>query len=288
MIEPTKAQRAQLHDIGAGEAALVQFLAPKEQGAFKQYRTVSAGAVAEAGGRRTHDVVIDQTLAGGKMPYQAITVDVFSSSDSLLTGFEAIQGERQAAVAEIYGLIVRPAARLPRVVKRLGFLAPLLSRILGTTREKEMVNLERTVNPNTGPVPETIAEMRKYEQTTPFYMMNLNRYYGKAQTNDGGDISGEEAYNRYSRRIVPYLISVGGYPDMFGNVLSLFVGDENSPLYDEWSDFAMVYYPSRRNFLRMMSHAPSKGVFHRDAGLQRAILMPSSDADGGLGRSARP
>ena len=288
MIEPTEAQRAQLHDIGAGETALVQFLVPKEQGAFKQYRTISAAAAAEAGGRRTHDVVIDQTLAGGEMPYQAITVDVFSSSDSLLNGFDAIQGERQAAVAEIYGLIVQPAARLPRMVRRLGFLAPLLSRILGTTGEKEMVNLERIANPNTGPVPETIAEMRQHEQTTPFYMMNLNRYYGKARYDDGDDISGEEAYNRYSSRIVPYLISVGGYPDMFGNVLSLFVGDEDSHLYDEWSDFAMVYYPSRRNFLRMMSHTPSKGVFHRDAGLQRAVLMPSSDADDGFRRSGHP
>ena len=38
----------------------------------------------------------------------------------------------------------------------------------------------------------------------------------------------------------------------------------------------MVYYPSRRNFLRMMTHTPGRGITHRDAGLQRAVLMPGS------------
>ena len=28
-----------------------------------------------------------------------------------------------------------------------------------------------------GPVPETIAVLKKHDQTTPFFMMNLNKYY---------------------------------------------------------------------------------------------------------------
>jgi hypothetical protein len=75
---------------------------------------------------------------------------------------------------------------------------------------------------------------------------------------------------------VPYLISVGGYPDFMGHVIGTFVGREDSPLYDDWSEFGMVYYPSRRVFLNMATHTPVKGIHHRDAGLARAVLMPST------------
>lgn len=140
-----------------------------------------------------------------------------------------------------------------------------------------MTGFAEVANPETGPVPETIAEMRLHDQTTPFYMMNLNKYYPKAHYASGEDVPGEEAYRRYSNRIAPYLLSVRGYPSIFGDVVAEFVVDENSPLHDDWSDFAMVYYPSRWNFINMMSHSPTKGVHHRAAGLQRAVLMPSSD-----------
>ena len=106
--------------------------------------------------------------------------------------------------------------------------------------------------------------------------MNLNKYNPRAPYASGENVSGEQAYIRYGSRILPYLISVGGYPDILGHVSGVLVGDESSPLHDDWSDFAMVYYPSRRNFFRMMTNAPKDGAHHRDAGLQRAVLMPSS------------
>ena len=92
----------------------------------------------------------------------------------------------------------------------------------------------------------------------------------------GKNISGEQAYNRYGSRILPNLISVGGYPDIIGQIVAVLVGDESNPLHDDWSDFALVYYPSRRNFIKMMTNSPKKGVIHREAGLQRAVLIPGS------------
>jgi hypothetical protein len=38
----------------------------------------------------------------------------------------------------------------------------------------------------------------------------------------------------------------------------------------------MVYYPSRGNFLRLLSNSPVEGARHREAGLARAVLMPCS------------
>jgi hypothetical protein len=275
-IEPTHEQRTQFQNLPQGQLALVQFQSIKDQAAFTQYYLASERAIKAQSGQRTHHVQVDQILAGGEMPFQAITVDRFPSRESALLAFEATQNERQAAFSQIYCLAVRPADRLPRVVKALEFLSPILGRILGTNAEKEMPRFREIANPETGPVPETLEEMRKHDQSTPFYMMNLNKYYPKARYASGEDVSGEDAYNRYGSHILPYLVSVGGYPDIIGKVAATFVGDENSRLHDDWSDFAMVYYPSRRNFFRMMTNAPKDGAHHRDAGLQRAVLMPSS------------
>jgi hypothetical protein len=275
MLEPSEKQRSELNGI-QGPLALVQFLVIKDQDAFVHYRSASKRTVQKAGGQRRHSVSVDQILAGGEMPYKAITVDLFPNQETAIMAFDAVSLERQAALADIYALVVRPAGMLPRIAKALSFLAPILSRLLGTRSEREMTGFAEHANTETGPVPETIVVLKEHDQTTPFYMMNLNKFNPVARYEDGEGGSGEQAYSRYATRIAPYLISVGGYPDILGHTQGVFVGDESSTLHDEWSDFAMVYYPSRKNFIRMMTNSPKKGVHHRDAGLERAVLMPSS------------
>jgi hypothetical protein len=267
MLEPTDNQRSNLDDL-QGPLALVQFLAFKDLDAFDHYLSVSKRNIQEVGGQRTHSVRIDQYLAGGEMHYQAITVDIFPTNETALCAFEAVNTERQAAMSDIYALVVRPTDRLPRIAKALSFLAPLLSRLLGTASERKMTGFAELANPEKGPIPETIAVLKEHDQTTPFYMMNLNKYYPRAPYASGENVSWEQAYNRYGNRILPYLISVGGYPDILGHSMGTFIGDESSPLHDDWIDFAMVYYPSRQNFLKMMTNAPKEGAHHRDAGLQ--------------------
>ncbi|MFC2046263.1 hypothetical protein ACFLTC_01930 [Chloroflexota bacterium] len=276
-LEPTPEQRHRFQSIPQGPLALVQFLAIQDQSAFVGYRQASEGVVEAEGGVRTHDVRIDQFFAGGEMSFQAITVDRLPHKESALAVLEAVSAERQEALSQVYALAVRPQDGRPKLVKALGFLSPILTRVLGTNTEKAMTGFGEIANPQTGPVPETVAEMRSHDQSTPFYMMNLNKYYAQAHYASGDDISGEEAYNRYAGRIAPYLVSVGGYPDIIGPVIGTLAGDPSSFLHDAWSEFAMVYYPCRRDFINMMSNSPKKGVHHRDAGLQRAVLMPSSD-----------
>jgi len=276
-LEPTLDKRTLLQDLAPGKLALVQFMVINEQSAFANFISVSQLKVAQVGGQRRHAVRIDQILAGGELPFQAITVDLFPSKQAVLTAFEGASTQRQAALSDIYALVVRPSKGMLQIVKALGFLAPLFGRLFGTTAASEISGFAEIANPEKGPVPETIAVLKTYDQTTPFYMMNLNKYYPIAEYQNGEKISGENAYNRYAARIAPYLISVGGYPDILGHIEGVFVGDESSSLHDDWSDFAMVYYPSRGNFMRMMTNTPKKGAHHRDAGLQRAVLMTSSD-----------
>ena len=179
-IEPTREQRTQFQNLPHGQLALVNFLSIKDQAAYAHYIQASEREINTQSGHRTHHVQVDQFLAGGEMPFQAITVDRFPSRESALLAFEATQDARQAAFSQIYCLAVRPADKLPRVVKAFGFLSPVLCHILGTNAEKEMPRFREIANPETGPAPDTLEAMRKHDQSTPFYMMNLNRYYSKA------------------------------------------------------------------------------------------------------------
>jgi hypothetical protein len=84
--------------------------------------------------------------------------------------------------------------------------------------------------------------------------------------------SHHEGRHRNAGRIAPYLTSVGGYPDIIGPVLAALVGDPCSPLHGEWSEFAMVYYPSRRNLLKMMTNFPKRGLHRRVAVLRMCLV----------------
>jgi hypothetical protein len=277
MIELTNAHRNDLSQM-RDQVAIVQFLTIRDETEFEGYMAASATAVSRLGGHRRHQCRIDQVLAGGSMPYDAILVDLFPAGDSALKAFDASAEGRAAAATNAYILAVKPATSIAlNMVRRLGFLAPIVSRLVGTTFESPLPETGNW-NPNTMPVPETIALFRQDDQSSPFYMMNLNKYYAKARYADSsGEDTGEEAYARYGNRIAPYLISVGGYPDLMGHVIGVLAGDEASPMHDDWSEFAMVYYPSRRVFLRMMTNSPTRGINHREAGLERAVLMPSSN-----------
>lgn len=256
---------------------LVQFLALKDDPMLPVYRGDWRRAVSATGGRQIHCVWIDQVLAGGPMPYQVITIDAFPDFATLQSTFDAVKARRESTIVDLYGLLVEPNVRLPQMVRALGFLAPLLSRLLGTRAEREMLDFASATDPKTGPVPETLAELREHDQETPFYMMNLNRYFSRAHYANGEAVSGTEAYGRYGSRIAPYLISIRAYPAVIGRVLGTFVGNERSPLHDEWHEFALISYRSRQKFINMMSNTPAKALHHRTAGLQRAILMPASD-----------
>ena len=106
-------------------------------------------------------------------------------------------------------------------------------------------------------------------------MMNLNQFSPKKKPGE----SGKSAYILYSLQILPYLISVGGYPDIYGEFLGSFIGDRNDPLFHSWHDFALVYYPSRAAFLRLMSNTPRGAAEIRRVGLKKAVLMPASKID---------
>ena len=269
-IEPTSVQRDHMLSFEKSKLTLVQFLTFKDIEFSQDYLTQTELSVIKEGGSRNHQLIIDQVLAGGEMPYQYLTVDNFPSSLSLLQAHENTREIRQNTLLESYAILVKPNPVIKKVAKGLGFLTSLLTSWLKTEDIKEVSGFADFADPETGPYPESVHVFKLADQDCPFYMMNLDQFSPRNKQGTGG----KPAYNQYSARILPYLVSVGGYLDIYGKILGTYIGDQKSKLFNNWHDFALVYYPSRTHFLRLMTNTPRGAAKIRKAGLKKVVLMP--------------
>jgi len=275
-IEPSSIQRDRMLAKGKTKLTLVQFLVMKDLKVAQEYLKITNQAVLAEGGTRDHQLRIDQLLTGGEMPYQYLTVDNFPSSQALLLAHENTREIRRETLAEIYALIVQPSPAVKKVIRGLGFLSSTFARWLGTAEIKGLEQIESQsdrLDPETDPDASKVFKFSRGYIDEPFYMMNLNQFSPSPRRGEGG----KSAYNQYTARILPRLISVGGYPDIYGKILSTFIGDPKSALSNTWHDFALVYYPSRDSFLRLMTNTPKGAAEIRREGLKKVVLMASSN-----------
>jgi len=275
-LEPTSVQRDKMLSQGKNKLTLVQFLVGKDPAAAQEYLGQTGRAVAGEGGTREHQLRIDQVITVGELPYQYLTVDKFPSSQSLLLAHENTREIRQKSLSEIYALVVQPNPVVKKVTRGLVFLSSTLTRWLGTAEIRGMEQIENNsdkLDPETDPDAGKVMEFSSEKLDEPFYMMNLNQFSFSPRRGEGG----KSAYNQYTARIMPRLISVGGYPDIYGKILSSYIGDQKSALFNSWHDFALVYYPSRTSFLRLMTNTPQSAAEIRREGLKKVALMASSN-----------
>lgn len=107
---------------------------------------------------------------------------------------------------------------------------------------------------------------------SPIVMVNLLKFKDKADYEDGAKqaLTGQQAYGRYSKAVMPLVWEVGGQVLWFGKARSTFIAPEG----ESWDEVALVYYPSRQAFLRMVTSAVYQQVLpHRTAALQDSRLI---------------
>ena len=212
-LEPSSIQRDRMLAHGKTKLILVQFLVMKDMGSVQEYLNVSNQVVEQEGGTREHQLKIDQVITIGEMPYQYLTVDRFPSSQSLLLAHENTREIRQGSLTEVYALIVHPNPAVKKAAKGLGFMSSLLTKLLGTAEVKGIEQIQEhadSLDPDTDPDASKVKEFSSRRLDESFYMMNLNRFQP----------GGKREYNQYSALIMPRLVSVGGYPEIYGKILS--------------------------------------------------------------------
>jgi uncharacterized protein (DUF1330 family) len=107
----------------------------------------------------------------------------------------------------------------------------------------------------------------------PVVMVNLLRYRAWADYASGaekGQITGRQAYERYTQLTLPFLRKVGGRP--------LWRADGRAcpiaPKGEHWDEVILVRYPSRAAFGRMVSDPDyQSGTIHRTAALEDSRLI---------------
>tara|TARA_R110000868_G_scaffold20217_6_gene85847 strand:+ start:19343 stop:19759 length:417 start_codon:yes stop_codon:yes gene_type:complete len=128
----------------------------------------------------------------------------------------------------------------------------------------------------TSPYEPTDAQRKIFEtldQTKPIAMVNLLKFRAQAKYEDGrdaGDLTGAAAYGLYGQVAMAKIAEVGGRMFWAAPSAQTFIGTSD----DEWDVVAIVRYPNRAAFLRMIAMEDYMAAsVHREAGLERTVLI---------------
>ncbi|MDO8290254.1 MAG: DUF1330 domain-containing protein [Parvibaculum sp.] len=128
----------------------------------------------------------------------------------------------------------------------------------------------------TSPHHPTEAQLETFasdNQTTPIAMVNLLKFRKDAVYEDGRDakgLSGAAAYGLYGQVAMEKIAEVGGRMFWAAPAAQTFIGVGA----DDWDMIAIVRYPNRAAFLRMVDMPDYKAAsVHREAGLERTMLI---------------
>lgn len=101
----------------------------------------------------------------------------------------------------------------------------------------------------------------------PIVMVNLLKFNDKAEYPDGRetDLTGRQAYDIYSERVIQYIQQFGGRIFFDGDVTHLALG-----IVEElWDEVALAEYPNRAAMVAMTSTEEFRDMaVHREAGLK--------------------
>jgi uncharacterized protein (DUF1330 family) len=125
------------------------------------------------------------------------------------------------------------------------------------------------------PTSEQIQALLNDPTEGPVVMLNLLRFKDRATAPDEG-LTGEQAYERYAEKMVPFVESRGGRVIWSGRVDGQVIGDGA----DGFHVAALMEYPSRKVFVEIATspEVAELGV-HRSAGLEGQWLLATTTRD---------
>jgi uncharacterized protein (DUF1330 family) len=120
-------------------------------------------------------------------------------------------------------------------------------------------------------------ELAQAPDEGPVVMLNLLKFKARA---DGAEGSGASEYAKYGEAAVQMVESRGGKVLWMGRADQMLIGDAD----ESWDSVALVQYPSRKDFLEMVSTPEyEKAHEHRESGLERTVLIACTETVNRLG-----
>jgi uncharacterized protein (DUF1330 family) len=122
------------------------------------------------------------------------------------------------------------------------------------------------------PTADGIQGLARDTSSAKIAMLNLLKFREKAVYKDGraDDISGREAYQRYSTAMTKIVEREGGRILFAGRVAGVVIGE----IEGVWDVAAIVEYPSRAAFQRIVTLPEVNEIsVHREAGLEGQLLI---------------
>ena len=128
------------------------------------------------------------------------------------------------------------------------------------------------------PSEDQLAKLMSLPTETPLAVLNLFEFNDAARYRPGdpefgtkaADVSGQEAFHRYSEIAGPFIQDLGGRVAVQAPAEQVLIGPENA----NWHLAAIMYFPSRGAFLNMLSDTDfQKASRHRKAALKNHSMI---------------
>jgi uncharacterized protein (DUF1330 family) len=122
------------------------------------------------------------------------------------------------------------------------------------------------------PTADGIQALARDSSPAKIAMLNLLKFRAKAVYKDGrpDDISGREAYQRYSSAMTKIVEREGGKILFAGRIAGVVIGE----IEGVWDVAAIMEYPSRAAFQRIVTLPEVNEIsVHREAGLEGQLLI---------------
>ena len=113
----------------------------------------------------------------------------------------------------------------------------------------------------------------------PLHMINLLKFRQRALYQDGraSDLTGEEAFNIYSRKVNELVRASGGDVTFISKIVRLEIGEAEQL----WDRVILASYPSRKIMLDIMSSDRMREIaIHRTAGLEDQLNIETKNGTG--------
>ena len=129
------------------------------------------------------------------------------------------------------------------------------------------------------PTPKQLEEFLDPGSLGPIHMINLLKFRQRALYQDGraSDLTGEEAFNIYSRKVNEFVRASGGEVTFISKIVRLEIGEAEQL----WDRVILASYPSRKIMLDIMSSDRMREIsIHRTAGLEGQLNIETKNGTG--------